>query len=1097
MDPAGPPPTPSAAAPTATGLLARAELGIGERVAGRFRIEAMLGIGGMGLVYRAHDEQLGIDVALKLLRPEFAVREDAFARFRQELLLARQVSSPHVVRIHDLVAHDGRWLIGMDYIDGGSLESRLDGGDPLPLEQALSIARQVALGLAAAHACGVVHRDLKPANVLLDRAGRAYVSDFGVARAAGATGVTATGVIVGTPEYLSPEQARGGPIDARSDQFALGLILFEMLAGRPPYDGGTPAEMLAQRIVRPAPPLRRLRADAPHWVERLVARLLALRPARRFPDAAAVARAIETRRVSLAAPEPRQWLALAALAAVSAGAGWTTFNYERVLVPRLVAAGLASQRVDWLPLPVTADADARAVARGLDELLAGALLEAGVEIADPARVRRALDLLGFDAATALRFPDRLGETLAFDRLLAPALALRDGRIELSAAVRLPGRTSAAAQARTAALTLDSLPSGIRALGSDLGLRFDGLQAAGWPTRLDTLRRFGEALALSGAQAEAAFAEVVAAEPAFAAAWHGRLDAARRHLGTEALHAVAGAALDALRGARGRDAERARALAHLVLGEPAAAVSTLAARVDGAAADLALRLQYAEALDEAGRTAEAGAQLDAVLALDPADPRALLARGRNALRAGDAQRAIDRDLGRALQLFTRLADDHRRADTLHALGVGYERLGRAGPSREHFEQAARLRESIGDARGAATSLRNVGYGLGLEGDFEAAWSVFARARALLEPLADPAALAELANDEGLVAEEAGDFARARARYREALALRRAQGDAVGAANAALNLGFLYLHGGEIDSARAQLADAKAAYAAAGDPVGQTRAAQKLAMIDFADGRLAQARERLEAALDASLRLNLAEEQAVSLFELAELDRHQGRLGDALRRLDAAGALFAQRDDERGSTAVALRRAAVAATHADWPGLEQALAPLSATSPGSLEQRSLRDLLLAEAALARGDAAHAARLVDAAAATARDSGSMSAQVQAALLRVRALAAGGSLDEARAALVAADGLLAAHGTLAARLERALAAIACATPSGLARAYADALALAGDWSGAARLHAAAGARLRDGGAVTAAAQAESAAAAAFAALRATLPPPRTEAPP
>jgi Flp pilus assembly protein TadD len=1089
MDPAGPLSLPPGAAPTATGVLARAELRIGERVAGRFRIDAMLGLGGMGLVYRAHDEQLGIDVALKLLRPEFAVREDAFARFRQELLLARQVSSPHVVRIHDLVAHDGRWLIGMDYIDGGSLETRLDADGALPLEQALSIARQVALGLAAAHACGVVHRDLKPANVLLDRGGRAFVSDFGVARAAGATGMTASGVIVGTPEYLSPEQARGGPIDARSDQFALGLILFEMLAGRPPYDDGTPAEMLAQRIMRPAPPLRRLRPDAPRWIERLVARLLALRPARRFADAAAVARVIEERSVPFAPPEPRQLAALAAALAVAGGLGWATFNYERVLVPRLVAAGLASQRVDWLALPAAADAPAQAVARGLDVLLAGALLEAGVETADPARARRALALLGFDAAAATRFPDRLGDALPYERLLAPSVTLRDGRVELQATAYEAGRAEPVAASRTAALTLDSLPSGLRTLGAGLGLRLDGPQAAGWPTRIDALQHFGEGLAAAGPAAEAAFAAALAVEPGFAAAWHARLDRARWHLGTEALQAIASQALDALRGARGRDAERARALAQLALGEAEAAVQTLAARAQAAPDDLALRLQHAEALEAAGRGADAAAVLDAVLDADPSDPEALLARGRNSLRAGDAQVAIDRDLGRALQLFTRLADERGRADTLHALGVGYERLGRAGPSREHFEQAARLRESIGDARGAVSSLRNVGYGLGLEGRFDEAWEAFARARALLEPLADPAALADLANDEGLVAEEAGDFERARARYRETLALRRAQGDAVGGADAALNLGFLHLHGGEIDSARAQLADAEAAYQAADDAIGAARAAQKLAMIDVADGRLAQARARLQAALDTAVRLQLVEEQAVSQIELAEIDRQQGRLGDALRRLDAAAALFTQREDERGKVEVTLRRASVAATQADWQAVDRLLAPLSEVAPGSLEQRSLRDLLRAESALAQGDAARAGALVEAAASAADASGSMAAKVQARLLRARAHAAGGAWREAGATLAAADALLEGRATPGARIERTLAGLACVAAGGIARAYTEALAAVGDGSASARIHALAAVRLRDAGDAAGAARADAAAAESLAALRATLP--------
>src|SRR5579871_6809214 len=203
---AGARPPSSGDLPTMTGQIAAADLRRGDVLAGRFRVDAMLGVGGMGVVYRAHDLALDVDVAIKLLRPELARKPDAFERFRQELLLARQVSSPHVVRIHDIAQADGRWFISMDFVDGQSLESRMDGGK-LDTETALGVAHDLLDGLSAAHARGVVHRDLKPANVLLDRAGSAYITDFGVARSLGASGgLTQSGVIFGTPEYLSPEQ---------------------------------------------------------------------------------------------------------------------------------------------------------------------------------------------------------------------------------------------------------------------------------------------------------------------------------------------------------------------------------------------------------------------------------------------------------------------------------------------------------------------------------------------------------------------------------------------------------------------------------------------------------------------------------------------------------------------------------------------------------------------------------------------------------------------------------------------------------------------------------------------------------------------------
>jgi serine/threonine protein kinase len=286
-------PDPDLAA-TQTGTMVQRELAVGEMVAGRFRILRMLGMGGMGLVYHAHDTELDVDVALKLLRPELASRPDAFERFRQELLLARQVSSPHVVRIHDLVRHEQAWLISMDYVAGKTLERLLTEQPRFTPERALDITRQLALGLAAAHKRNVIHRDLKPANVMVDEDGEARITDFGVARSAGETGITGSGVVIGTPEYLSPEQARAEPLDARSDLYALGLILFEMLTGTLPFRGGTPAEMLVQRIVRDPPSADTIQADLPPFAVKLCAWLLELRVTRRIASAEAVVQAIDS-----------------------------------------------------------------------------------------------------------------------------------------------------------------------------------------------------------------------------------------------------------------------------------------------------------------------------------------------------------------------------------------------------------------------------------------------------------------------------------------------------------------------------------------------------------------------------------------------------------------------------------------------------------------------------------------------------------------------------------------------------------------------------------------------------------------------------------
>ena len=360
---------PEISSATMTGQLGLYELRTGDVLAGRFRIESMLGIGGMGVVYRAFDQSLDLSVAIKLLRPELARKPEAFERFRQELLLARSVSSPHVVRIHDIAQHNGRWFISMDFIDGESLEKRMDRVGKLPVDEAVAITHDLLDGLTAAQQRGVVHRDLKPANILLDAKGAAYITDFGVARSLGATGATSSGVIVGTPEYLSPEQARGESVDMRSDLYTVGLIVYEMFAGVLPFSAGTPAETVIQRIVRPPPSLAKARPDLPHWLHLFVDRLLKLNPAHRFATAQEALRALEARRVPRRPIDRR--LLLGAALAITALAGLADWAYRHPMqtAPKPAVVVPATPQVALMPIRAADELDSRAIARAFDEHL--------------------------------------------------------------------------------------------------------------------------------------------------------------------------------------------------------------------------------------------------------------------------------------------------------------------------------------------------------------------------------------------------------------------------------------------------------------------------------------------------------------------------------------------------------------------------------------------------------------------------------------------------------------------------------------------------------------------------------------------------------
>src|SRR3954469_16022104 len=269
------------------GLLAAA-------LADRYRVERELGRGGMATVYLAHDLRHDRPVALKVLRPELAASLGP-ERFLMEIRIAARLRHPHILPVHDSGETAGRLWYTMPYVEGESLRQLLSRERQLPVDRAVRIATQVLGALGYAHGHGVIHRDIKPENILLD-SGQAVVADFGVARAISAAGedrLTETGLALGTPAYMSPEQATASrDLDGRSDLYALGCVLYEMLAGQPPFVGATAQQLLARHAIDPVPPLRTVRDTIPTPVEQSVTRALAKVPADRFATAGEFAEAL-------------------------------------------------------------------------------------------------------------------------------------------------------------------------------------------------------------------------------------------------------------------------------------------------------------------------------------------------------------------------------------------------------------------------------------------------------------------------------------------------------------------------------------------------------------------------------------------------------------------------------------------------------------------------------------------------------------------------------------------------------------------------------------------------------------------------------------
>ncbi|MBU0703780.1 MAG: protein kinase, partial [Chloroflexi bacterium] len=305
---------------------------------GKYEIQAEIGRGGMGAVYKGYDPTLGRYVAVKVLAPHLVWEQEFVERFLREARAAARLKHTNVVTIHDVGQEAGWYYFVMEYLEGPTLTTIVQERGALPPDEALSILRLLADALDYAHSRGLVHRDVKPGNVIVDPAGQATLTDFGIARAARETRLTATGAIIGTPEYMSPEQAKGLAVDARSDQYSLAVVAYEVLSGKVPFEAESTLALLHKIVYDPLPPIREIQPDLPVGVEAVLKKALAKDPGDRYEDVStfveALGRAlageevvkkptlllrpeapVEPERVMVATPEPKQ----AALPALDPG----------------------------------------------------------------------------------------------------------------------------------------------------------------------------------------------------------------------------------------------------------------------------------------------------------------------------------------------------------------------------------------------------------------------------------------------------------------------------------------------------------------------------------------------------------------------------------------------------------------------------------------------------------------------------------------------------------------------------------------------------------------------------------------------------------
>jgi eukaryotic-like serine/threonine-protein kinase len=266
---------------------------VGELISGRYELEELVGSGGMSSVYRAHDRLLERTVALKILHEQFTSDDAYVERFRREARAVAQLAHPNIVTVIDRGEQDGRQFIVFEYVDGMNLKELMTQEGPVSPGEAIELALQVARGLSFAHENGLVHRDVKPQNVLLDTDGRAKVTDFGIAHAVDVDGMTITGTIMGTSNYIAPEQARGQAVDEQTDVYSLGCVLYELLAGDVPFEGDNFVAVAMRHVNDPVPSVRDLRPDVPPRLDWAIQQAMAKDHHERFDSMADFAAELE------------------------------------------------------------------------------------------------------------------------------------------------------------------------------------------------------------------------------------------------------------------------------------------------------------------------------------------------------------------------------------------------------------------------------------------------------------------------------------------------------------------------------------------------------------------------------------------------------------------------------------------------------------------------------------------------------------------------------------------------------------------------------------------------------------------------------------
>jgi serine/threonine protein kinase/tetratricopeptide (TPR) repeat protein len=876
-------------------------LRIGERF-GRYEVIRQLGSGGMGHVYEAWDCELHEAVALKVIRREVANDPDADARFKNELTLARHITHKNVVRIHDLGQVDGVTFISMAIVDGVDLSAMLK-RERLPVDRAMSIARQLCEGLAAAHEAGVVHRDLKPSNVMVDRAGRVYLLDFGLARSIETAQLTQVGAVVGTVDYFAPEQAMGEPADLRSDIYALGLILYELFTGVRPFRGETAMIRLSERLHKPAPDARTAAPEVPASIARVVGRCLERSASARYQSVAEILADLTAERV-----RGKQWpfrrlerrtVALAIVAVVISGAV-VGYVWRRNAKSPVSAASVRTPVVSLAILPLrnaSGERELEWLGSAVPEMIRAEMGQtSSLRIVSSSRVSGILGDLRlspdgtFDQAMVRRVADFSNAELVISGGYSRFYERSGSVIRFDVAVDGPDHATITADAPREADIPRAVMTLVRALRAKVAPRgtapTDALAAPEPITEsMVALKAYteGQQLARQGNDAAAIerFKAAADADPHFALAFASLAEsAARAGSDDEAVSAARQAAALAA-GLPLRQRYRVEGISARVLKDTGGQLQAATSLVDVSPADSDALYDLADLHERAGRFAQARDALAKVIERDPKYTQALLRMARNEIRRGNPVSAFD-PLNRALAVTNTTQNLQSKADLFQAIGIAYKLIDKPDEALRCYQQSLEIKQKLGLKRGMASSFGEIAQVQATRRNFPEAEQAFREALGLLRELGDKGALSStLVSFGSFLNEDLGRPDEGLPLLREALQIRRETGNANGEALVLNNLGAYYQVKGQFDQAQAHFELALKIREKGGAPRDIADTLHNLAETLVRRGQYDQSRAHYVRARDLRRQAEDKRGEAIESYSIGHILDYQGRFGTALK------------------------------------------------------------------------------------------------------------------------------------------------------------------------------------------------------------------------